>query len=198
MKAVSLNILLLLHIVMEIDMVYLFLADGFEIIEALAPVDMLRRAKLDVKTVGVTGKTVVSSCGVEVNADIAIDEFEYDNVDAIILPGGMPGTLNLENSSVVQSAIDSAVNEKALICAICAAPSILGHKGLLNGKNAIAFPGFEDALEGALISDDYVVADGCYITAKGAGVATEFGLKIVEMLTDKKTADSIKDTIQCR
>ena len=85
-----------------------------------------------------------------------------------------------------------------LICAICAAPSILGHKGLLKGKNAVAFPGFEKDLEGAVISDDYVVADGNFITAKGAGVATEFGLKIVEMLTDKETAVKIKETIQCR
>lgn len=179
-------------------MIFLFLADGFEIIEALAPVDMLRRAKLDVKTVGVTGKTVTSSCGVEVNADIAIDEFVYENADAIILPGGMPGTLNLENNQIVQSVIDKAVNDNILVCAICAAPSILGHKGLLAGKNAIAFPGFEKDLEGAVISDDYVVADGNFITARGAGVATEFGLKIVEMLTDKETADNIKDTIQCR
>lgn len=179
-------------------MVYLFLADGFEIIEALAPVDMLRRAKLDVKTVGVTGTTVKSSCGIEVNADISVNEFEYNNVDAIILPGGMPGTLNLENNSIVQSAIDSAVADNALVCAICAAPSILGHKGLLNGREAIAFPGFEKDLEGAVISDDYIVADGNFITARGAGVATEFGLKIVEMLTDKETAENIKETIQCR
>lgn len=179
-------------------MVFLFLADGFEIIEALAPVDMLRRAKLDVKTVGVTGKTVKSSCGVEVIADITIDEFVYDHVDAVILPGGMPGTLNLENNQIVQSTIDKAVRDNALVCAICAAPSILGHKGLLNGKNAIAFPGFEKDLLGAEISAEHVVADGNFITAKGAGVATEFGLKIVEMLTDRETADNIKDTIQCR
>lgn len=179
-------------------MIYLFLADGFEIIEAMAPVDMLRRAKLDVKTVGVTGKTVKSSCGVEVNADISVDEFEYNDVDAVILPGGMPGTLNIENNAVVQSAIDSAAADNALVCAICAAPSILGHKGLLDGREAIAFPGFEKDLEGAVISDDYVVADGNFITARGAGVATEFGLKIVEMLTDKETADKIKETIQCR
>lgn len=179
-------------------MVYIFLADGFEIIEALAPVDMLKRAKLDVKTVGVTGKTVKASCGVEVVTDITIDQFVYENAEAIILPGGMPGTLNLENNQIVQSAIDSAVSDNILICAICAAPSILGHKGLLEGKNAIAFPGFENDLKGAVISDDYVAADGNFITAKGAGVATEFGLKIVEMLTDKETADNIKDTIQCR
>lgn len=179
-------------------MVYLFLADGFEIIEAMAPVDMLRRAKLQVKTVGVTGKTVCSSCGVEVISDITIDKVEYNDVEAIILPGGMPGTLNLENSIEVQNAIDKAVSANALVCAICAAPSILGHKGLLNGREAIAFPGFEGDLDGAVISSEYVVKDGNFITAKGAGVATEFGLEIVKALTDADTAENIRKTIQCR
>ncbi|MCH5320965.1 MAG: DJ-1/PfpI family protein [Eubacterium sp.] len=179
-------------------MVYLFLADGFEIIEALSPVDMLRRAKLDVKTVGVTGKTVCSSCGVEVTADITIDEFEYSNVDAIILPGGMPGTLNLENNETVQSAIDKSVVNNTLICAICAAPSILGHKGLLKGREATAFPGFENTLEGAVLSEEYVIKDGNYITARGAGVSVDFGLEIVKALTDKETAENIRKTIQCR
>ena len=178
-------------------MVYLFLADGFEIIEALAPVDMLRRAKIDVQTVGVTGKTVCSSCGVEVNADITMDEFEYHDVDAVVLPGGMPGTINLENNAAVQSAIDKAVEDQAFVCAICAAPSVLGHKGLLKGKEAIAFPGFEDALDGAVLSDKYVVTDGKFITAKGAGVATQFGLEIVRALTDDETAENVRKTIQC-
>lgn len=178
-------------------MVYLFLADGFELIEALAPVDMLRRAKIDVQTVGVTGKTVCSSCGVEVNADITMDEFEYHDVDAVVLPGGMPGTINLENSAAVQSAIDKAVENQAFVCAICAAPSVLGHKGLLKGKEAIAFPGFEDALDGAVLSDKYVVTDGKFITAKGAGVATQFGLEIVRALADDETAENVRKTIQC-
>lgn len=178
-------------------MVYLFLADGFEIIEALAPVDMLRRAKINVQTVGVTGKTVCSSCGVEVNADITMDEFEYHDVDAVVLPGGMPGTINLENSAAVQCAIDKAVEDQAFVCAICAAPSVLGHKGLLKGKEAIAFPGFEDALDGAVLSDKYVVTDGKFITAKGAGVATQFGLEIVRALTDDETAENVRKTIQC-
>ncbi len=179
-------------------MVYLFLADGFEIIEALASVDMLRRAKLEVKTVGVTGKKVSSSCGVEVTADITINEFEYSNVDAIILPGGMPGTLNLENNDIVQSVIDKSVSNNTLICAICAAPSILGHKGLLKGKEATAFPGFEDSLDGAVLSDEYVVKDGNFITARGAGVSVDFGLEIVKALTDEETANNIRKTIQCR
>ncbi len=179
-------------------MVYVFLADGFEIIEALAPVDMLTRAKIDVKTVGVTGKVVTSSCGIPVTADITIDEFNYCNVDAIVLPGGMPGTLNLENNAAVQNAINKATESDTLLCAICAAPSILGHKGLLNGREAICFPGFEDALEGAEISDKYVVRDGNYITARGAGVCIEFGLEIVKALKGGDTANNVRETIQCQ
>lgn len=103
-------------------MVYLFLADGFEIIEAMAPIDMLRRADIEIKTVGVTGKTVTSSCSIEVNADITIDEFEYKNADAVILPGGGDGVINLEKNSAVQNVIDRAVEDGIYICAICAAP----------------------------------------------------------------------------
>ena len=127
-------------------MVYVFLADGFETIEALAVVDMLRRAKIDNETVGVTGKTVKSSHNIEVVADITIDELNISNADAIVLPGGMPGTLNLEANGVVQSSIDYCVENKKYICAICAAPSILGHKGLLKGRNAICFPHVVQAL----------------------------------------------------
>ena len=179
-------------------MIYLYLADGFETIEALAAYDMLKRAKLDVVTVGVTGKTVKSAQGVEVNADIEIGAVNFDRLDCVILPGGMPGTLNLEASAEVQSAIDFANDKGKLIAAICAAPSILGHKGLLHGREAIAFPGFEEDLSGAVISDNYVVTDGNYITAKGAGVAVDFGLEIVRYLTDDETAKRIRSSIQCR
>ena len=178
-------------------MVYVFLADGFEIIEALAPVDMLTRAKIDVKTVGVTGKVVKSSCGVQVVSDIEIGDFEFYDVQAIVLPGGMPGTLNLENNEKLQGVIDNAVNINIPVCAICAAPSILGHKGLLKGKQATCFPGFEDALEGAEIVDNGVVCDGNFITAKGAGVSVDFGLEIVKKLKGEDIALEIRKTIQC-
>lgn len=179
-------------------MVYVFLADGLEIIEALAPVDMLRRAKIDVKTVGVTSELVTSSCGIGVKCDMTIDEFDFYDVEAIVLPGGMPGTLNLENNAAVQNAIDNANNTDALICAICAAPSVLGHKGLLSGKKAVCFPGFEDALEGAKPCDDYVVCDGKFITAKGAGVCIDFGLEIVKQLRNEELANEIRKSIQSR
>lgn len=179
-------------------MVYIFLADGFEITEAMAPIDMLTRAKIDVTTVGIDEKVIKSSCGVPVACDITSDEFEFNDVEAIILPGGMPGTINLENSDFVQAVINEAYENSILICAICAAPSILGHKGLLEGKEAIAYPGFEDALEGATISKEYVVTDGDFITARGAGVAVDFGLEIVKELLGEEAAATVRSAIQCR
>lgn len=179
-------------------MVYVFLAEGFEIIEALAPVDMLRRAKIDVKTVGVTSLIVPSSCGIPVQCDMLINEFDFYNVEAIVLPGGMPGTLNLEDNEKVQSAIDNAMNTNALICAICAAPSILGHKNILNGKEATCFPGFEDALNGATLSKKYIVKDNNIITARGAGVCIDFGLEIVKAIKGEDIANEIRNSIQCQ
>lgn len=179
-------------------MVYVFLADGFEIIEALSPVDMLRRAKVETKLVGVTGEIVTSSCGVAVKTDMLIDEFDFYDVEAVVLPGGMPGTLNLENNQTVQNIIDNASNTNAFICAICAAPSILGHKGLLNAKEATCFPGFENALEGASLSEDFVVTDGKFITARGAGVSVDFGLEIVKQLRGEELSNEIRSQIQCR
>ena len=179
-------------------MVYVFLADGFETIEALAVVDMLRRAKIDTTTVGVTGKTVKTSHNIDVIADITIDELNITDADAIVLPGGMPGTLNLEANSTVQTSVDYCVENQKYVCAICAAPSILGHKGLLKGRKAICFPGFEEDLSGATISNKYVVTDGKFITARGAGVAVDFGLEIVKALGGQELSNKIRETIQCQ
>ncbi|MBO5936175.1 MAG: DJ-1/PfpI family protein [Clostridia bacterium] len=177
-------------------MVYCFLADGFEEVEAIAPIDMLRRAGVEVKTVGVTGEVIDGRHGIRVIPDIDIKDITLDeSLEAVILPGGLPGATNLEESAEVQNAIDFANANGKLICAICAAPQILGHKGLLDGKEAIAYPGFEDELKGAIISENYVVRDGNFITAKGAGVATEFGLEIVAALKDKALADEIGKAI---
>lgn len=178
-------------------MVYCFLADGFEELEAIAPIDMLKRAGVDVVTVGVTGKNVTGSHNITFVADIEADEVVLtDKIEAVILPGGMPGTLNLEKSEAVQNAVDYAVSEGKFLCAICAAPSILGHKCLLKGKNATAFPGFEKDLEGAVISDKYVCRDGKFITARGAGVAVKFGLEIVSALVSEEKSKEIEKTIQ--
>lgn len=180
-------------------MVYCFLADGFEELEAIAPIDILRRADVEVLTVGVTGKTVTGSHGIIITADITVDEINLDSaLEAVILPGGLPGAVNLENSSLVQDAIDFSVNNDVYACAICAAPQILGHKGLLNGKEAIAYPGFENELEGAKISESYVAVDGKFITAKGAGVAVEFGLAIASVLKGQSVSDRIRTAIQMK
>lgn len=173
-------------------MIYVFLAEGFEECEALAPVDILRRAGFDVKTVGVTGKTVTGSHNIPVVADIPENEAVTENLEAIILPGGMPGTLNLEKSDIVQKFIDYAAENKLIIGAICAAPSILGHKNLLKGKKATCFTGFEKELYGAEVADTPCVTDGKFITAYGAGAALDFGFAIVEALSDKATADNLK------
>ena len=177
-------------------MVYVFLADGFEIIEALAPVDMLGRAKVDVKTVGVTGKTVRSSGGIEVVADLTLEQINKDKLEMIILPGGMPGTLNLEANETVNEYIDFCFQNGLYIAAICAAPSILAHKGLLNGKKATVFPSFADDLKNADYTAGGVVIDDKFITARGAGVCIEFGLKCVEVLCSKSESEQIKAQIQ--
>lgn len=177
-------------------MIYVFLADGFEETEALAPVDLLKRTGKEVITVGVTGNVVTGSHGIQVIADtneISLD----DSLEMIVLPGGMPGTLNLEKSQCVQNAIDYCVLNNKFIGAICAAPSILGHKGLLKGKKAICYPGFESHLEGAVISDNSVEEDGIFITARGAGVAIDFGLKLVEKAVSLEESQKQRNNICC-
>lgn len=177
-------------------MIYVFLANGFEETEALAPVDLLRRAKLDVTTVGVTGKTVTGSHRVPVVADITIDEFTPDaNLEMIVLPGGMPGTLNEEASPKVQEAIQYCASNDRWIGAICAAPSILGHDGLLQGKTAVCYPGFEKDLTGAQLGSNPVEVDGRIVTARGAGVAIEFGLTLIRVLKGEEASKKVASAI---
>ncbi len=175
-------------------MVYMFLAEGFEEVEALAPLDLLRRAKVDIITVGVGGRDICGAHGIWVKADMADSDLDVWQIkpDMVILPGGMPGTLNLDNSKTVHKAIDRALECDGYLAAICAAPSVLGKRGLLKGKNAICYPGFEDKLEGAIISDKRVVTDQKIVTAAGMGVAVEFGLELVELLCGKELADNIR------
>ena len=180
-------------------MIYVFLANGFEEIEALAPVDFLLRAGVDVKTVGVSGKFCRGAHGINVEADILLEDVVLnDNVRGIILPGGMPGAENLNNSADVQKAIDYCAENNKIIGAICAAPFILGRKGLLKGKNATCFPGFEDELEGANLVENGVIIDGNIVTAKGAGVAWEFGAAICSIIKGEEKKLQILRGIQWR
>ena len=178
-------------------MVYVFLAEGFEEVEAISPVDILRRCAVQVKTVGIGGKTIVSSHKVPIVADITEDEAVFDGLEAVILPGGMPGTLNLEASDTVQKFVDVAVENSLYVCAICAAPSILGHKNLLNGRKATCFPGFEKELYGAETTGASAVCDGKFITGKGAGAAVEFGLLIASKLCGQEISDKTRKSMQC-
>ena len=180
-------------------MVYCFLAPGFEEIEALATVDILRRANIEVLTVGVGEDVIVGSHQIPVLADIRENGVKLDSsLEAVILPGGMPGTLNLQKSESVQKTVDYAAVNNIYICAICAAPLIPGNKNLLCGRKATCYPGFEDELKGAEITGSFVEEDGNYITGKGAGVAIDFALRIVEKLASKEEADKIYASIQSK
>lgn len=161
-------------------MLYLFLAEGFEETEAVSPLDVIRRADLPIKTVAVTENPVTGAHGICIKADITIAEVDFAEMDGMILPGGMPGTLNLQKHPKVAELLLHCFKEGKLIAAICAAPMILGEMGLLSNKKAVCFPGFEDHLEDAKIQDAGVVRDGNIITAKGAGTALEFGAQIVD------------------
>lgn len=177
-------------------MVYLFLAEGFEEIEALTVVDLLRRAQIDIKTVSITGaKKVTGSHNIAVEADTLFENEKFEQVDMLVLPGGMPGTKHLgEHDGLVQLLKDN-FKENKKIAAICAAPSVLGMNGLLEGKKATCYPGFEDKLVGAVYTGKGAEEDGNIITGKGMGTAIDFSLKIIEKLKDKAQADKIADSI---
>lgn len=176
-------------------MVYVLLADGFEEIEALTPIDIMRRAGIEVKTAAIKNKVVTGAHNIPVTADITVQEIEPENAELIMLPGGAGHEL-LDASNDVHALLNYAAANGVYIAAICAAPSILGKKMMLEGKKAVCFPGFEKYLYGAEISSDKVVTDGKIITAKGAGAASDFGFVITELLKDKKTADKLRKTMQ--
>lgn len=177
-------------------MIYVFLASGFEETEALTPVDMLRRCELEVITVGIGGQVVKGSHGISVMTDITDNDISLDdNLQMIILPGGMPGTLNLEASEKVQKAIDYCLENDRYIAAICAAPSILGHKNILINKKATCYVGFESQLNGAVVSHEKVCTDGKIITSRGAGTALEFSFEIIKHLISEEKSNILKDAI---
>ena len=170
-------------------MVYLFLADGFEEIEALTPVDVLRRAGVELKTVSLRKDGFArGSHGIEVKADTTVYDVEIKDVEMIILPGGMPGADNLDKNGKVDEFINAAKEKDAYICAICAAPMILGKRGLTKNKKATCFPGFEKFLSGAEYTANGVERDGKIITAKGMGKAMDFALMLLEALKGKEIA----------
>ena len=163
-------------------MVIVLLAEGFEELEALSPVDILRRADVDVKTVGISGKDVLGAHGISVRADLLPEEVDKDEIDAVVFPGGMPGSLNLDASPYADKFIDAALKNNGHIAAICAAPLVLGRRGLLKGRRATCFPGFESELIGAVATGEAVVTDGNVTTARDFRAAVEFGDELVKIL----------------
>lgn len=176
-------------------MVYLFMADGFEEVEGLTVVDILRRAGVEIQTVSIMGRQqVLSSHNVKIMADILFEEINKP-AEMLILPGGIPGTPNLNVHEGLDQLIRESANQNVYLAAICAAPTVYGKKGLLQGKKATCYPGMEKDLLGAEVLYDPVVVDGNFITSRGLGTAIDFGLKLVEILKDKSLADSIAEKI---
>ncbi|MCD7856356.1 MAG: DJ-1/PfpI family protein [Clostridiales bacterium] len=164
-------------------MVYILLADGFETAEALCPCDMLRRANVPVQLVGVNGPTACSGQKVAVQTDITLDEVSFDEMELLMLPGGLVGVDNILASDAAMDLICKAAAAGKYVAAICAAPTILGKLGLLEGKRAVCYPGMEGGLTGAQpCVGESVVVDGNIVTGEAAGSSIAFGLKLVELL----------------
>ena len=191
----------------------IFMADGCEEIEGLTVVDIVRRAKMDITMISVNGKReVTSSHGVTFLTDAVAEEVDYHalhgilvgtdtddsriptkDLQAVVLPGGMPGTLHLLDHATVNEVIKKFAGEGKLVAAICAAPSVLGAAGILEGRRATCHPGFEEKLTGAATSEDAVVVDGNIITSRGMGTAIPFALEIVRYFADDAAVEHIKD-----
>lgn len=171
--------------------VAVFLADGFEEIEGLTVVDICRRCKIDTITVSImSDKIVTSSHGIPVVADMMLSEVDFDSLEMIVLPGGLKGTQNLEACEPLMAKVDEFYKSDKLIAAICAAPSIFGHRDILNGRIACSYPSFEGHLVGAIVSQNPTEKSDNVITGRGMGVSTEFALKIAEQFVP---ADVVKD-----
>ena len=173
--------------------VFIHFADGFEEVEAITPVDVLRRAGCEVTIVSVTGKKgVTSTRGVSIMADALFEDVDYAKADLILLPGGQPGSDNLNRHEGLKKQIRSFHNQGRMIAAICAAPLVLGSAGILKGRKATCYPGCESLLTGATCTGNAVEIDGNIITGKGPGLAMKFSLTLVEQLIGKAKADEVR------
>jgi len=180
-------------------MVYMLLGTGFEETEAIAPLDLLRRAGVDVMTVGVTGKTVFGGHNIGIEADITIAEMDLTNLEMIILPGGLGGVASARASKPALNALKFAWENDKFVAAICAGPTVLADLGITDGKNATCYPGCETGMGSAnMIADAACVRDGKLITGTSAGCAIPFGLALVEALKGKEAADTVGRQIVIR
>lgn len=180
-------------------MVYMLLGTGFEETEAIAPLDLMRRAGIDVLTVGINGKTVYGSHGIGIEADILLGQMDLTKMDMIVLPGGLGGVASIRGSSEAMDAIRFAYENGKYTAAICAGPTVLADLGIADGKNATCYPGCESGMASAIVSACVpCVTDGNLITGASAGCAIPFGLALIEALKGKEEAERIAQQIVIR
>ena len=179
-------------------MVYMLLGTGFEETEAIAPLDLLRRAGVEILTVGINGKTVYGSHGIGIEADIMLAEMDLTNMEMIILPGGLGGVASIRASKEAMDAVEFAGKNDKFTAAICAGPTVLGDLGITNGKNATCYPGCEDGMGSANMIPEAAVRDGKLITGTSAGCAIPFGLALIEALKGAECAERIAKQIVIR
>ena len=180
-------------------MVYMLLGTGFEETEAIAPLDLLRRAGVDVLTVGINGKIVKGSHGIGIEADIELNEMDLTNLEMIILPGGLGGVASIRASKEAMDAVRFAANNGKFTAAICAGPTVLADLGITDGKQATCYPGCEDGMGNAcMVAGQAAVRDGLVITGTSAGCAVPFGLALIHALKGSETAEKIAKQIVIR
>ena len=177
-------------------MIYILLADGFEDVEAIAPADALRRARVDTAFVGVTGMEVTASHGLRVRADMPLAQADAAECEAVVIPGGLRGVENIGKSKEALALVRAAYDAGKTVAAICAGPTILASLGILEGRQAVCYPGMEDQLTGATaLPGARVVVDGNVITSRSAGTAWDFALALVEALRDGQASEKVRSAI---
>ena len=180
-------------------MVYILLGNGFEETEAIAPLDLLRRAQIPTMTVGLTGKAITGGHGISINADITIEEMDLTDLDMIVLPGGLGGVASIKGCPAAMDAVRFAWENDKFVAAICAAPTILAALGITDNKNAVCYPGCEENMGSAFMHNDIpCIRDGNLITGASAGCAVSFGLMLVAALKGGDAAKAVKEQIVIR
>ena len=179
-------------------MVYILLADGFEEMEALAPADLLRRAGVDVALVGLDALVITGSHGISVSTDLLLEQTDLQPQDTLVLPGGLGGVQSMQMDLFALAFIQKAHDIGCRIAAICAAPTLLAHLGMLDGRKAVCYPGMEDEMGAAQMVDADVVVDGPFVTARAAGSAYEFGFTLISLLTDPNKSEEVRHGIHYR
>ncbi|HAS73132.1 MAG TPA: DJ-1 family protein [Clostridiales bacterium UBA8960] len=179
-------------------MVYVFFAEGFEEVEALTVVDVLRRAQIETLMVGLNKSSVTGSHDISVQMDLQLEEIEnLDEVEMLVLPGGMPGAKHLAENDDLKKLLNDALGADLHLAAICAAPTVLSKHGLIKGRQFTCYPGFENQIEDGVHTDAMVVHDGKLITGKGVGAALQFALKLVEIIKGEDVSKALAKSMIC-